>query len=570
MLRFPNPGSTIANFVAVYTAAHSSLRGKVVDLDDIVSAVVEANLATSSGYMGDEAIARSTRSDRSRDPLYNQLKMYAELFRSLGWLHPTENRSLNYTFTLLGDQMVAAGRHWLALFRECVLGTVYPSRILEVKGDFDLRPFAFVLRTMRKLDDVMSRDEMIVGPLSASSDRDPSHLDAILQAIAEMRKSQEHARRAIASVSLARGIQVNTLRNYTRWPIAVLRDAGWASDTSIRYDNGRSLRAFKLTPDGVATADALEMAADIRLDQLEALPADQRRAVCLHSHYAMLDRAGFDVDSVQQLLEAQRQNLCAALDGLGHPSDSRLLVSPFQTISTADIASIFSIDESERSQAQTLTVTDTKTQVGRDSRDHLFVQPRLTRRGMASSERMSSSTGGQLRALMKKHKTLDDAAAAFGEAHERDTKTQFYPLISDLFEIIGYHSETSRLGVNYQRWDAAVWVDDTAIPIEIKSPTEERELSTKAIRQALENKVISLSRGGIDTRREVTSLIVGFALPAERSEMANLIDDIFTTYQFSIGVIAIKSLGKLAMLALGRDEMIEPTQLQELRGFLDV
>ena len=83
MLRFPNPGSTIANFVAVYSAAFKALNGRVVDLDDNVRAVVAANLATSSGYVGDEAVSRSTREDRSRDPLFNQMKMYAELFRTV-------------------------------------------------------------------------------------------------------------------------------------------------------------------------------------------------------------------------------------------------------------------------------------------------------------------------------------------------------------------------------------------------------------------------------------------------------------------------------------------------------
>ena len=129
MLRFPNPGTTIANFVFVYTAAFERLQGQIVTLDDIVAATVEANLATSSGYIGSEAIARSTRTDRSRDPLYNQLKMYAELFRALGWLHPTENSALNYTFTLLGRQVVAAGQYYLPLLEETVLGISYPSHI---------------------------------------------------------------------------------------------------------------------------------------------------------------------------------------------------------------------------------------------------------------------------------------------------------------------------------------------------------------------------------------------------------------------------------------------------------
>ena len=84
MIRFPNPGSDIDNFVAVYNAAFDQLYGQLFDLDDFVAAVVKENLATSSGYMGKAAIARSTRPDRSRDPLYNQLKMYSEIFRALG------------------------------------------------------------------------------------------------------------------------------------------------------------------------------------------------------------------------------------------------------------------------------------------------------------------------------------------------------------------------------------------------------------------------------------------------------------------------------------------------------
>ena len=86
MLRFPNPGSTIENFVSVYGAAFERLNGRTVGLDDIVAAVVAANLATSSGYMGEQAVARSTRADRSRDPLYNQLNQKrTRASRPRGW-----------------------------------------------------------------------------------------------------------------------------------------------------------------------------------------------------------------------------------------------------------------------------------------------------------------------------------------------------------------------------------------------------------------------------------------------------------------------------------------------------
>jgi hypothetical protein len=67
--------------------------------------------------------------------------MYAELFRALGWLHPTEEKALNFTFTLLGHQVVAAGPYFMPLLEENVLGISYPSHVLSVKGQYDLRPF---------------------------------------------------------------------------------------------------------------------------------------------------------------------------------------------------------------------------------------------------------------------------------------------------------------------------------------------------------------------------------------------------------------------------------------------
>ena len=60
----------------------------------------------------------------------------------------------------------------VALFGETVLGIAHPSHVLTIKGDHDLRPFAFLLRTMLACDGALSRDEMIVGPFSAGSDRD--------------------------------------------------------------------------------------------------------------------------------------------------------------------------------------------------------------------------------------------------------------------------------------------------------------------------------------------------------------------------------------------------------------
>lgn len=569
MLRFPNPGSTIENFVRVYAAAFERLNGHIITLDDFVSAVVAANLATSSGHMGEEAVARSTREDRSRDPLYNQLKMYAELFRALGWLHPTERSSLNYTFSLLGHQVVAAGDNYLPLFCQCVLGIVYPTRILEVKGDFNVRPFAFLLKVMAKTDGCISRDEMIVGPLNMS-DRDSASLSNAVDLITRLRAGKQKTQDALEKLSGERRIQINTLHNYTRWPIAVLRDCGWATKDKARYRDGRSFDVLRLTEQGRAAAEWVNAAHDVRMDQAESLPMPERTALSIEAHYALLGRCNFDLSPVLSKLESQRTAAIAARKKLGFSPDGDLLFSPFQTLRISDIAQIFPpstpptpFNREAREDVQRLAV-------GRGSRDHLFVAPifvpSATKQGGDSTEKLRK----QLADLIKRHGSVKAAASAFALSHAADTKTEFYPLISHLFQVLKYRSEYSRAGVNYQRWDAYVEVDTAAIPIEIKSPTEEEVLSTKAVRQALENKIVLLSRGGLETKPKLTSLIVGYKIPNERGDMSMLIDDIYGAYGLSIGVIDLTTLAALACHAVNKDVTISSEQLSTLRGFLDV
>lgn len=569
MLRFPNPGSTIENFISVYGVAFERLNGRTADLDDIVAAVVAANLATSSGYMGEEAVARSTRADRSRDPLYNLLKMYAELFRTLGWLHPTPQSALNFTFTLLGEQVVAAGRDFRALLEECVLGIVYPTPILTVRGDFDLRPFAFILRVMAACDSHLSRDEMIIGPLSAPSDRGKKNLDTVVAIIEAARESASASGKAVAAVSNARKIQVNTLQNYTRWPIALLRDLGWATRGPARFRNGRKYGTFHLTDKGQALAKRVGGSVDLRVDDVTQLAPKERKALAAVAHFRMLERSGFDIEPVGERIADAEAIAAPVFKQLG--TDGRnLLFSPFQSLSLGDIADAFP------ARVQTVQVAEvagraavTAAPDGRDARSHLFVHP-----NMVAVE--GAGAGGpdtlrvELTELLDTHGKIEVAAAAFAENHARDTQTAFYPLVTHLFQILGFKSDYSRAGVNYQRWDAYVMVDGYALPVEIKSPTEEIMLSTKAVRQALENKVILLSRGGLETRPELASLVVGNRLPNERGEMSNLIDDVFKAFGLRLGVIDLTTLVHLALRAVRDGVTIDARQLSQLRGFLDV
>ena len=570
MLRFPNPGSTVSNFVEVHNAAFRQLSGQVFNLDLMVAAIVEENLATSSGYMGAEAISRSTRRDRSRDPLYNQLKMYAELFRALGWIHPTEQSALNFTFTLLGRQVAEAKQHYLPLMGETVLGISHPSHILDIKGGQELRPFAFLLLTMLASDDALSRDEMIVGPLSAGSDRSRDAVARVAALIETLRADPKNMAAALKRVAAETNIQVNTLKNYTRWPIAVMRDLGWTEKARRSFRSGRrSFEVHQLTETGRRVAESVTTLVDLRLDQVDQLPLKEKAAVSIHAHYRMLERAGFDLEPVNAKLKEQEQALDRALAVLRVPRGRPLLFSPFQSLSIADIGIIFPPSEIAVSVEETDAPVG-GTVVGRGSRHHLFVEPRFVPQLDRGGDDETAALEEELRAMREEHPSAEEAAAAFAQSRVSDTQTQFYPLVSGLFRLLGFESENSRAGVNYQRWDGWVNLDGTVAPVEIKSPTEEMSLSTKAIRQALENKIVLLARGGLETTEDATTLIVGYQIPNERGEMSSLIDDVFEAFNIRIGVIDLPTLAVLAIRAVTEKLTVQPDQLRTLRGFMHV
>jgi hypothetical protein len=152
---------------------------------------------------------------------------------------------------------------------------------------------------------------------------------------------------------------------------------------------------------------------------------------------------------------------------------------------------------------------------------------------------------------------------------ENSTATQkkFYPFVAMLFRVIGLDCTVSRPGDNGARWDAIIVDSKESIPIEIKSPKEELHISLKAIRQALENKVILLSRNTYSTLPETTSLVVGYSLPNNRAEVANLMKDFKTAYGYSIGVIDLNTLLTVATTIVYDGKTFNIAELNRLEGF---
>lgn len=568
MIRFANPGSDISSFIKIYVELYNALKDRhSFGLDDISKTLVEKNLATSCGYMGQEALSRSTRKDRSRDQLYNQSKMYSELFKMLGWLHPTPTSALTFQFTFLGAHIVEAQREPEDLFKECILGIAFPNSILNSAGSYVLRPFATILKTIHDLGGLICRDELIIGPLCLENDRDDGLYKSMLEEIQSVRGDVRRLESKLTDLSVKRKIAVNTMGNYTRFPLAVLKWTGWTTSERNSEIYKRSIPFLRMTDLGEKTYQYIVSCKDFRAKDLAQLPENIQAALMKLSFLDMLYRSGFNLDQVSDQLGEYRHILSSFLD---NPNQA-ILFSPFQELDPELVQRIFPNNIS--SSKITKVNPNQELLTGNRSSLHYEVSTKVPLHAIKEKRSLSSIDKTVTKDLLDLYDRTRDASQCielFAEEIRGFNKDKFYPLVASLFRIIGYDCAHSRAGVNYERWDAIIIGQTDTIPIEIKSPGEEEFISVKAVRQALENKIILLSRNSFPTILETTSLVVGYNLPNDRSEVMALISNIRKAYGIVIGVIDIRSLLRLVTATLFEGKSHNKNDIFNLYGIIDV
>ena len=134
---------------------------------------------------------------------------------------------------------------------------------------------------------------------------------------------------------------------------------------------------------------------------------------------------------------------------------------------------------------------------------------------------------------------------------------------------LGLTTTVTRTGDTNDRMDAKILGEFGIIPIEIKSPTETEKINVKSIRQALENKIVLLSRySDYGTSKEVTTLAIGFLNPNPRSDVTELIEDIHNAFNINVGILSITEIMELLMEKLiGGNDFVQ--RLASFRGMLN-
>lgn len=575
MLRFRNPGSSIETQIGIFQALYKALKNQPhFNLDDMERVMAETSLVTAYGYAGDQALAITSKRSDSLNSTKMNMKMYAEVFRMLGWIAPA-NREKSYpvSFTLIGACVGNSNFEGAtSLAEEALMGFVNPAEINHnVKYTERVRFYPFVLRTLRELDGIMYKHELCLGPMSCD-DNDEVSFEAMIARLKSLRGDYSRLSDAFGDLAQELNMTRESVDNSTRLPIGLLSGLGWI-EKGIKNKTlyNKSLTCFRISDKGSAKLDEYMAMADLRLDGFHSLEPDLQEPAIRVGAYSMLERAGFDVDSVSEVREADADALESLLDG------KDLVFSPYQTLWPDTVnAALGYAPENTNVEIVQQAAEDAADEIHEilSSLDSAVLDATAFKHrseGTEVTERQSlTSLKVQIDRAIISTDSVEAATDFLFDAHINDKQGEFYPLIADLFTLLGLDCSESREGDNGSRWDALIKDDTNSIPIEIKSPTEELHLSLKAVRQALENKVILLSRKTYPTQQDTTSLVVGYELPNARAEVTKLINDIYCTYNIRIGVIGLRALFAMAISAISNDQTIEAAKLNNLKGILNV
>lgn len=350
--------------------------------------------------------------------------------------------------------------------------------------------------------------------------------------------------------------------NSTRLPIAFMKTCNWiVSERTRSLYPPKSLECLRLTEYGKEVAASLHSVKDLRLDEYYTYPTEIRKALIRLGVYSMLSRAGYDTSPVQDIIE-QDKTVCANI-----LLDKELLFSPYQTLHHSVVDEALGIKRTATGSRTRATILP---DINRPDAVVNNISLTVTVNGVpcAVDAEVAEFTRDVL-TLREEGKRKQQIIEKFFDESITATQTHFYPFVAMLFRVMGLDCQASRPGDNGARWDAIIVDGRESIPIEIKSPTEEQHLSLKAIRQALENKVILLSRETHPTLPETTSLAVGYYLPNDRAEVTNLMSDFKIAYGYNIGIMDLKTLLTIAVTIICDGKTFDIAELNRLEGFVN-
>ena len=558
MIRFRNPISDmnvlIENFKKMYVDFSNM---DYFDLDNIAEFFAREQLASSSGYIGDEALRRSYLiKDDSRKSMKMQAKSYAELFRFLGWI-TSGKKALNFNFTYLGLHVALSGSGSKSLFEQCLLGVEYPNHVLNVKFPDQNKPFVNMLLFADELDGKIHRDEILLGAMNLLDGYSQDEKQSKLSYLKKIRgtKNLDKLNEEIEKLAEANDMQANSVRNLTRFVNSALEFTGWFEKKNLRVYE-KSSPFLILTEKGKNVVEQIKNSIILKGDDLD-ISSPETKTLSELSLLCMFRRANFDVDEEIKKYDSELKRI------LIKEGKEDIIFSPYQYFSGPELEIVLPNNALQTGTEHRTIEVDTSLNL-LSVKSEAFVEAKKSK--MSKNEQMNKML---LKRIANESGSLNKAINTFMSDIANMKQTEFYPLVADL---IGYifnrPAFAPSAGNNNMRYDVMIPDDNYSIPVEVKSPTEEEMLSVKAIRQATENKVLLLARKPYKTSYEVSSFACGYKLPNDRSDVYKLIEEIYDTYKINIVILDMNTLIKASFYCAQNKTYYDVSEFIGKRGVI--
>lgn len=558
MIRFRNPISDmnvlIENFKKMYVDFSNM---DYFDLDNIAEFFAREQLASSSGYIGDEALRRSYLiKDDSRKSMKMQAKSYAELFRFLGWI-TSGKKALNFNFTYLGLHVAVSGSGSKSLFEQCLLGVEYPNHILNVKFPDQNKPFVNILLFADELGGKIHRDEILLGAMNLLDGYSQNEKKSKISYLKKIRatKNMEVLNEEIEKLADSNDMQANSVRNLTRFVISALEFTGWFEKKNLKL-YGKSSPFLILTEKGKKVVEQINNSVVLKGATLD-INSPETKTLSELALLCMFRRANFDVDEEIQKYDSELKRILAT------EGKKDIIFSPYQFFSGSQLEIVLPNNALQTGTEHRTIEVDTNINI-LSVKSEAFVEAKKSK--MSKNEQMNKML---LKRIANENGDLNKAISTFMNDIVNMKQTEFYPLVADL---IGYifnrPAFAPSAGNNNMRYDVMIPDDNYSIPVEVKSPTEEEMLSVKAIRQATENKVLLLARKPYKTSFEVSSFACGYKLPNDRSDVYKLIEELYDTYKINIAILDMNTLIKASFYCAQNKTYYDVSEFIGKRGVI--
>ena len=310
MIGFRNPGTQYSTQIQVIKQLYEALHNQAYfTLEDMAVVIVQSRLMTAYGYAGNDALRLSNTDQESMNSALMNAKMYAEVFRMLGWITPySEESSYPLVFTYIGIHVALSTGDCSKLYEQCVLGINNPNQLTDkIRYDEKVRFFKCALRSFIDLDGIMYKHELCLGPMSVNDEDDEAY-DKMIKYIRSLRGNYSRLQKAFENLAASLGMKPTPVDNCTRLPIAFMKSCNWVESVSDKSLYGKSMTCLQITEHGKETYKSIKDMYDLRLDKFMELDKNTQNSMIRLGTYSMLLRSGYDMSIIYDVMLKDKKN----------------------------------------------------------------------------------------------------------------------------------------------------------------------------------------------------------------------------------------------------------------------